>query len=419
MQRHAGNSQWCLVHLRDSSPRHRRLALAALAVSAFSIGVTEFVIAGVLPAVAISFRITIPTAGLLVSGYALGVVVGAPLVTAAVLRLPRKQVLLALLVLFIAGNVLTAAAPGFLAVLAGRVLAALCHGAFLGIGSIVAADLASPERRARAIAAMFTGLTVANVAGVPLGTVIGQHFGWRSAFFAIAILGAVSMAGVALFVPRLEVPAGGDLREELTAFRDSQLWLALAITALGFGAVYAPFTYVAATMTRVTGYAPSAVPWLLMLFGLGLVVGNPLGARAADRRLLATIISLLVVLIGILLAFDQSARAKLPAAVTLFALGAVGFATVPAFTSRVITAASGGRANVLASSAAVAAFNLGNATGAYLGGLAIASGHGYASPSLVGAAMATCALVVAVITAAIEHRRRRVVTALDPAADVP
>lgn len=387
-----------------AQPRERRLALAALAVSAFAIGVTEFVIAGVLPQVADSFGVSIPTAGLLVSVYALGVVAGAPTVTMAVLRLPRKQVLAGLLVLFVAGNILTATAPTFPLVLAGRVVAALCHGAFLGIGSIVAADLAAPERRARAIAAMFTGLTVASVAGVPIGTFVGQQAGWRATFVGIAGLGVISMAGVALFVPNIEVPAGGGLRDQVSAFRDVQLWLALAVTALGFGAVYAPFTYVAVTMTRVAGYPPSAVPWLLILFGLGLVVGNPLGARAADRRLLTTIVALLVVLVGVLLAADRAAHAKVPAALTLFLLGVIGFATVPAFTSRVIGAAAAD-ANILASSAAVAAFNLGNATGAYLGGRAIAAGHGYASPNLVGAGMAACAVALALGSAAIGRRR--------------
>jgi MFS transporter, DHA1 family, inner membrane transport protein len=305
-----------------------RLALVALAVSAFAIGTTEFVITGVLPEVAASFQVTIPTAGLLVSGYALGVVIGAPTITAAVLYFPRKQVLLGLLMLFVAGNVVTAAASGYAVMMAGRVLAALCHGAFLGIGSAVAANLAGPDRRARAIAVMFTGLTVANVAGVPIGTFLGQHFGWRSTFWAIASLGVVSMAAIVLLVPPAGVPPGTGVRAELAAFRDSQLWLALGITALGFGAVYAPFTYLAPMMTSVAHFAPSAIAWLLIVFGLGLVVGNPLGACAADRHLMTTIAALLSMLIGVLLLFDQTAHAKIPAVLTLFALGTVGFATV-------------------------------------------------------------------------------------------
>ncbi len=371
-------------------------ALVALAISSFAIGTTEFVITGLLPEIAADFHVTIATAGLLVSGYALGVVVGAPLVTAAAARLPRKAVLLGLLVLFVAGNALSAIAPTYAVMLAGRVVAALCHGAFLGVASIVAAGLVAPERQARAIAGMLTGLTVANVVGVPAGTFIGQHFGWRATFFAIATLGVLGMAGIAALVPAM--PAGTGVRAELVAFRRPQVWLALAMTALGFGAVYAPFTYVAPLMTDVAGFPASAIPWLLILFGTGLVIGNWLGARAADRRLMTTIVVLLGVLTVVLLLFDETARARTSAAVTLFALGVVGFATVPAFTSRVLSSA-GTHANTLASSAAVAAFNLGNATGAFLGGRAIATGHGYASPTVVGAIMAAAALVTAMISA--------------------
>jgi MFS transporter, DHA1 family, inner membrane transport protein len=371
-----------------------RPALLALAVSSFAIGTTEFVITGLLPEIAVDFRVGIPTAGLLVSGYALGVVVGAPAVTAAVVRLPRKPVLSGLLVLFVAGNLMSAFAPGFAMLLAGRVVAALCHGAFLGVGSVVAAELVTPDRKARAIAGMLTGLTVANVAGVPLGTLLGQQFGWRSTFVTIAGLGLLGMIGITVLVPPLAVPVGTGLWGELTAFRGGQLWLALAMTALGFGAVYAPFTYVAPLMTSVAGFAPTAVPWLLMLFGAGLVLGNLVGARAADRRLMTTIVVLLVLLTLVLLLFDRTAHARVPAALTLFLLGTIGFATVPAFTSRVLGA--GGPSNTLASSAAVAAFNLGNATGAYLGGRVIAAGAGDAAPILVGAAMAGAALLVAV-----------------------
>ncbi|HEX5119068.1 MAG TPA: MFS transporter [Pseudonocardiaceae bacterium] len=376
------------------------LALVALAVCSFAIGTTEFVITGLLPDIAGDFSVTIATAGLLVSGYALGVVVGAPLVTAGIARLPRKGVLLGLLVLFVAGNGLSAAARSYSVLLTGRVVAALCHGAFLGVASVVAAGLVGPERRARAIAAMLSGLTIANVAGVPMGTFLGQHFAWRSTFLAIAGLGLLGMAGVAALVPRLPVPADAGVRAELAAFRHGQVWLALAMTALGFGAVYAPFTYIAPLLTGVAGFTPAAVPWLLVLFGAGLVIGNVLGARAADYRLLTTILVLLAVLTGLLVVFDHTAHGRISAAVTLFALGVIGFATVPAFTSRVLTTAGTTAANTMASSAAVAAFNLGNATGAYLGGRVIAAGHGYASPTLVGAAMAAAALLTAAVSAA-------------------
>jgi MFS transporter, DHA1 family, inner membrane transport protein len=382
------------------------LALAALAVCSFAIGTTEFVITGLLPDIAADLSVSIATAGLLVSGYALGVVVGAPLVTAGIARLPRKGVLLGLLVLFVAGNGLSAAAPGYAVLLTGRVVAALCHGAFLGVASVVAAGLVAPGRRARAIAAMLSGLTIANVAGVPMGTLLGQRFGWRSTFLAVAGLGVLGMVGVATLVPRLPVPANAGVRAELAAFRHGQVWLALAMTALGFGAVYAPFTYVAPLLTGVAGFTPAAVPWLLVLFGTGLVIGNVVGARAADARLLTTIVVLLAVLTALLVVFDHTAHGRVPAAVTLFALGVIGFATVPAFTSRVLGAAGTTAANTMASSAAVAAFNLGNATGAYLGGRVIAAGGGFASPTLVGAAMAAAALLTAAVSAAWRPVRR-------------
>lgn len=379
------------------------LALLALAVSAFAIGTTEFVIAGLLPGLAADLRVSIPTAGLVVSCYALGVVVGAPLVTAIVAGWPRRRVLLGLLVLFVAGNTTSALAPTFGVLLCGRVLAALCHGAFFGVGSIVAASLVSPDRRARALAAMFTGLTVSTVAGVPLGTLVGQVWGWRAVFWGITALGLLGMAGIAALVPPL--PAASGARGEVAAFRASRVWLALAMTALGFGAVYAPFTFVAPLLTDVTGFASGAVPWLLAVFGAGLVLGNVVGARAADRRLMATIIVLLAALTVVLAVLPWMARERPTAVVALFALGFVAFATVPAFTSRVIACA--GSDNALASSAAVAAFNLGNATGAYLAGRAIATGHGYASTGLVGAAMAAAGLVVALLSAAADRRGAR------------
>ncbi len=371
-------------------------ALAALAVSAFAIGTTEFVIAGLLPELAAELGVSIPTAGLLVSGYALGVVVGAPLVTMAVQRMPRKQALLGLLVLFIAGNVTSAVATGFGVLLLGRVLAALCHGAFLGVGSLAAAGLVDEKRRARAIAAMFTGLTLSTVVGVPMGTFVGQHWGWRVTFWVIAGLGIAGMAGIVALVPPLPALAARSAGEG-SVFRRPQLWLALAMTALGFGAVYAPYTFIAPIMTSLAGYAPSDLSWLLVVFGVGLVLGNWVGARAADWKLMGTIITLLSTLVALLLVF-----AEFPSVATLFLLGVVAFATVPAFTSRVIVTGGG---TTLASSAAVAAFNLGNASGAYFAGLA-ATANGYVATSWVGAAMAAAGLGVAVLSAALAHRQR-------------
>ncbi|WP_020076119.1 MFS transporter [Cryocola sp. 340MFSha3.1] len=378
--------------------------LIALALGGFGIGLTEFVIAGLLPEVAADFHVDEATAGWLISGYALAVVVGALGLTAAATRIPRKAALLGLMVLFIVGNLLSAIAPDYGVMLAGRILAALCHGAFFGIGSVVAAGLVAPEKQARAIAVMFTGLTAANVLGVPFGTLLGQAFGWRSTFWAITVIGVAAMIGVALLVPRDagERPTGG-LRGELSAFRSGQVWLSLAATVLGFGGMFGAFTYIAYTLTGVSGFASSAVPWLLILFGLGLFAGNWVGGRLADRSIDGTLLWLLAALAVVLVGFALVAGIPVGAVIALVLMGAFGFATVPALQLRVLSYAS--HAPTLASGGNIAAFNLGNALGAWLGGLTIAAGLGYTSPLWVGAAMTVGALVVIAIAAAASRRR--------------
>ncbi|GIM93887.1 MFS transporter [Paractinoplanes toevensis] len=375
--------------------RRTGLALAALAVGTFAIGMTEFVITGLLPDIATDLGVSIPTAGLLISGYALSVLFGGPVMTYFVAHRRRKPVLISLLFFFVAGNVLCALAPTYSVMLSGRILAALAHGSYIGFATIVAGDLVAPNRRSSAIAAMLSGLTAATVAGVPLGTLLGQQLGWRSTFWAMAVLGLVAALATAALVP--DTPGGGAARSQLAAFRNPAVWLALGMTALAFGAVYAPFTYIAPLMTDVAGWAPGALPWLLALFGLGLVVGNVIGARAADRRLMGTIVAASVAMLVVLVAFAWTSHAKFPATVTLFVLGVVAYATVPGLTTRVITAADGEAQNLLASSAAVSAFNLGNAAGAYFGGRVIAAGWGYDATPLVGAAMEVGALGLAAI----------------------
>ncbi|MEU4802438.1 MFS transporter [Actinosynnema sp. NPDC023587] len=366
-------------------------ALVALAIGAFGIGTTEFVIVGLLPQVASDLGVSIPSAGLLVSGYALSVVVGAPLITAVGSRLPRKELLVGLMALFVLGNLLCAVADGYALLMVGRVVAALCHGAFFGVGAVVASGLVAPDRRARAIALMFTGLTAANVLGVPVGTALGQAFGWRSTFWAVTALGVVGLAGIIALVP--PQPASGGLRGELEVFRRPGVWLALATTALGFGAVFASFTYLAPMMTEVAGFSPGAVTWLLVLFGAGLCVGNVLGGRAADRRLMPSLYAILALLVVVLVAFVFTAHSPLLSAVTIALLGVVGFATVAPLQTRVLHQAEG--APALASAANIAAFNLGNAAGAWFGGIAIDAGFGYTAPNWVAALMALGALGVA------------------------
>ena len=280
------------------------LGLLALAIGGFGIGLTEFVIMGLLPEVAADFGVTEAQAGWLISGYALAVVVGALGLTAATTRLPRKPVLMGLLVLFIAGNAISAMAPTYELMMTGRVVAALCHGAFFGIGSVVAAGLVAPEKAAGAIAIMFTGLTAANVLGVPFGTFLGQELGWRSTFWAISAIGVLALVGIAALVPdlRTDGPAPS-LRRELTAFRSGQVWLSLAVTVLGFGGMFGAFTYIAYTLTEVSGFDSGAVPWLLVLFGAGLVLGNWLGGRLADRSIDGTLLGFLAALVVVLALF--------------------------------------------------------------------------------------------------------------------
>ncbi|MFJ7159847.1 MFS transporter [Streptomyces sp. NPDC101118] len=381
------------------------LALLALAIGAFGIGTTEFVIMGLLPEVAVDFGVTIPAAGLLVTGYALGVVAGAPLMTALGTKVPRKRMLMLLMGLFVAGNLLSALAPAFGVMLAGRIVASLAHGAFFGIGSVVAAGLVAPARRAGAIALMFTGLTVANVVGVPLGTFLGQRAGWRVTFLVVAALGVVGLLGIARLVPELPRPEGVRLRHELAAFRNVQVLLAMAMTVLGFGGVFAAITYIAPMLTGVTGFAGSSVTWLLVLFGLGMVGGNLVGGRYADRALMPMLYVSLGALAVTLALFTVTAHHKAAAAVTLTLVGALGFATVPPLQKRVLDQAAG--APTLASAVNIGAFNLGNALAAWLGGLVISAGYGYTAPDWVGAALAAAALALALLSGALERRDTR------------
>ncbi|WP_405693385.1 MFS transporter [Streptomyces sp. NBC_01185] len=388
------------------------LALLALAIGAFGIGTTEFVIMGLLPDVAADFQVSIPTAGFLVTGYALGVVLGAPLMTALGTRVTRKRMLMLLMGLFIVGNVVSALAPVFGMMLVGRVIASLAHGAFFGIGSVVAAGLVAPEKKAGAIAMMFTGLTVANVVGVPLGTFIGQNLGWRVTFFVVAGLGVLGLLGVAKLVPEQPKPQGVRIRHEVAAFRNVQVLLAMAMTVLGFGGVFAAITYITPMMTETAGYATSSVTWLLVLFGLGMVGGNLLGGRFADRHLMPMLYVSLGALAVVLALFTLAAHNKIAAAVTIVLIGALGFATVPPLQKRVLDQAAG--APTLASAVNIGAFNLGNALSAWLGGIVIAAGFGYTAPNWVGAALAGAALVLAVLSGTLERRtgsRGRLVSA--------
>jgi len=392
------------------------IGLIALAIGGFGIGLTEFVIAGLLPEVAADFQVSEAAAGWLISGYALSVAVGAILITAAVTRVPRKTALIGLMVLFIIGNLISALAPTYSVMLLGRIVAALCHGAFFGIGAVVAGNLVAPAKKASAIAIMFTGLTLANVLGVPFGTFLGQALGWRSTFFAITIIGVIALLGIVFLVPK---PTGetahvSNLRGELSAFRSGQVWLSIAVTVLGFGGMFGAFTYIAFTLTKVSGFPSGAVPWLLILFGIGLFVGNLLGGKAAERRLDRTLIVLLIGLTVVLVAFALTATYPIAVIVALLLMGAFGFGTVPGLQTRVMLYAT--HAPTLASSSNIAAFNVGNALGAWIGGLTISAGLGFTSPLWAGAAITAGAVIVMVIAAT---RRSVIPDTVHPTVDSP
>ncbi|MFC9895052.1 MFS transporter [Nocardia sp. NPDC127579] len=381
---------------------HRpEFALGALALGAFGIGLTEFVIVGLLGVLGDDLSISVPTAGLLISGYAAGVAVGAPLMTALGARVPRKTMLAALMGLFIAGNLLSAVAPNYELLLAGRIVAALTHGAFFGIGSVVAAGLVAPERRASAIATMFTGLTLANVAGVPLGTALGQAFGWRSTFWAVTAVGVAALVAVLALVPS-QPRESVDLRQQVAVFARAQVWLALVITALGFGAVFAAFTFFEPILTEVTGLPDAAVPWLLVVFGVGLFGGNIVGGRLADRAVLPTLLGALTALTAVLVLFAVVAGHPAGATLAILALGATGFAIVPAVQMRVLDTA--GRESALGSAANISAFNIGIAAASWLGAAAIDRGLGLTAPVWIGAGLAAAALVTTLVSRALDRR---------------
>ncbi|SOC87893.1 MFS transporter, DHA1 family, arabinose polymer transporter [Curtobacterium sp. 314Chir4.1] len=378
--------------------------LIALALGGFGIGLTEFVITGLLPEVAADYGVTETTAGWLVTGYALAVIVGALGLTAATTRLPRKPVLVGLLVLFVIGNTLSAVAPVYGVMMLGRVIAALCHGAFFGIGSVVASNMVAREKRASAVALMFTGLTASNVLGVPFGTFLGQALGWRATFWAIAVIGIVALVGVLVLVPAVRVTETPSLARELSAFRSGQVWLSLGITVLGYGGMFGAFTYIAYTLTSVSGFASSSVPWLLIVFGVGLFVGNFAGGKLASKSIDGTLLVVLVVLTVVLAVFALVATSPVLTVVSLVLMGAFGFATVPALQTRIMQYAD--HAPTLASGANIAAFNLGNALGAWIGGLTIAAGLGYTSPIWAGAGITLAAVVLTAVAAAAARRGR-------------
>lgn len=372
------------------------LSLLILALSSFAIGTTEFVIMGLLPDVAGDLGVSIPSAGWLVTGYALGVAIGAPFMALATARLPRKAALVVLMGIFIVGNLLCAIASDYNVLMFARVVTALSHGAFFGIGSVVAAGLVAPNKRASAVALMFTGLTLANVLGVPLGTALGQAAGWRSTFWVVTLIGVIALIGLLRFLPGNREEAKLDMVAELSALKGAGIWLSLSMTALFAASMFTLFTYIAPLLGDVTGISPRGVTYTLLLIGLGLTVGNIIGGKLADRRLGATLIGVFAAMAVVSTALSWTAVAVIPTEITLFLWAAAAFAAVPALQINVVT--FGKSAPNLVSTLNISAFNVGNALGAWIGGAVIAGGLGLTSVPLAAAALAVLALIVTLIT---------------------
>ena len=383
------------------------IALLALAVSAFGIGTTEFVMMGLLPNVADDLGTSVPTAGYLVSAYALGVVIGAPLLTAFGARVPRKRMLLLLMGLFTVGNLATALAPGFGTLLAGRVLAGLPHGAFFGVGAVVATRLVREGRAARAVATMFLGLTVANVVGVPAATALGQQLGWRATFLVVSGIGLVAVASLAALVPQVPNEGQAGVRHEIRALGNRQVLLGLATAVFGFAGIFAVYSYLASMMTQVTGFSESSVTVVLALFGVGMTLGTLLAGPLTDRAPRYTLYGGLGGLAVMLVVFHFAAQAKWASLVMVVVLGATGFLITTPIQMLVMRAAS--HAPTLASASNQSAFNLANAGGAWIGGVVIAAGWGWTSPTFVGAALAVLGLLIALAAGRSERRTSRVI----------
>ena len=371
------------------------VALLALALSAFAIGTTEFVIMGLLPDVAANLHVSIPSAGWLISGYALGVAIGAPVMAMLTARLPRKRTLLLLMLIFILGNLLCATASGYSFLMLARVVTALCHGAFFGIGAVVASRLVAPERQASAVALMFTGLTLANVLGVPLGTWFGQLYGWRATFWAVSGIGLLAFIALMISLPVDKDEKPVSLMREVQALNNGKLWLSLLTTVWFSAAMFALFSYIAPMLIHITGISADGVSWTLFLMGAGLTLGNTLGGRLADRKLPLSLLLSFSLLTVFSLLFRWSSGEILLAEITLFLWSMAAFSLVPALQINVVR--YGHDAPHLVSTLNISAFNLGNALGAWLGGVVIENSAGLRGVPVAAAILAVAGLLTTLI----------------------
>lgn len=345
------------------------LSLLCLTIGAFAIGMTEFIIMGLLPNVATDLNVSIPQAGQLITGYALGVAVGAPILTVFTHKIPQKKLLVLLMCIFIIGNALSVIAPTYGLLISARILTAFAHGTFLGVGSIMATRLVAPERRAGAVSVVLAGLTIANIIGVPFGTFIGQQLGWRSSFGAITILGIISLIGIIRFIPVLPQGAPANLAQQFRNLVRPQVLLVLLVGAMGCGSLFAVFTYITPMLVDISGFAEQNVTWILVLFGFGVTLGNMVGGRLADWKLMPSLIVNFGILAVLLAALTLTLENPYLAVITIFFWGVAAFGIMPGLQIRIMNMTR--EAPLLATTSSHSAFNLGNAGGAYLGGYAI------------------------------------------------
>jgi len=373
-------------------------------IGAFGIGTTEFVIAGLLPAIAADFGVPIPVAAYMATSYALGVFVGAPVLIILGSRASKKTMLAFLAGLFVIGNLVTAMASSLEVAILGRVVTSLTHGAFFGIGSVLAAEMVPPQKRVSAIAFMFSGLTVANLVGVPAGTWLSQQFSWQTTFYAITLIGVATVIGVLALVPATPKPKAQRIGHEFAAFGNAKVLLAMGITILGPAAFFTSITYIAPMMVEVARFPEGSVTWLLMVFGFGLFVGNWLGGRFADKALMPMLYGTLLGQGLVLVAFHYLAHSQVASVLCIFLMAAFGFATVSPIQKLVMDKAKAAGAPTLASAVNIGLFNLGNALGAWLGGLVIALGFGFTAPNWAGAMLSAGALALAIASGLLDRR---------------
>lgn len=378
------------------------ISILSLTVGAFAIGMTEFVIMGLLPNVAIDLDVSISTAGQLITMYALGVAIGAPILTILTQRIPQKMLLCLLMVLFIVGNGISVFAPSYEVLMIARMITALTHGTFFGVGAVIASNLVAPNKRAGAVSIMMAGLTIANIVGVPLGTFIGQHMGWRASFGAIAIMGVIALIGILIFIPKLRQDKPTSVLKQVKALAQRKLLLFLLIGALGNASLFTVFTYITPLLEDVTGFAEHSVTWILVLFGCGVTIGNIVGGKLADWKLLPSLLVLYFATSIILTILTFTIHSPIAAVATIFLWGVASFAVMPGLQVRIMNLAQD--APALASTSNHSAGNLGNASGAFIGGWVI-SHLAITSLPWVGAVLVGLGLILGIACYMVERKQ--------------